>query len=54
MFFNDIAGFRCSRQLYRDFKKAIKKNPEIDGFSHGVRVAMMRYIRELNDPKFKF
>lgn len=47
MFFNNFVGFRCRKQLYNDFKKALKKNPEIESVGQGLRVAMIHYIREI-------
>lgn len=47
MFFNNFVGFRCTKKLYREFKTAIKTNPEIESVGHGLRVAMIHYIREI-------
>jgi len=51
-YFEEVIVVRCSRQLYEKFNTERKKNPELESFSHAVRVAMIQYIRYLkNRPK---
>jgi len=46
MYLTKMCLFRCDHKLYLEFKEFINQNPEIENFSHGVRIAMIKYIRE--------
>ena len=46
MYLNHFSGFRCDRALYDRFKEFIKDKPEIENYSHGVRIAILKYMRE--------
>lgn len=51
MFFNHVAVFRCPRELDHQFKEFIKDKIEIENYSHGVRIAMIKYMREYKRPE---
>ena len=46
MYLNKLVAFRCPRELYNRFKEFCKDKEEIDDLSHGVRIAILKYMRE--------
>ena len=51
MYLNHFVGFRCPRQLYIKFKEFIKDKEEIEDLSHGIRVSMIKFMREYHKEK---
>ena len=51
MYLNNYVGFRCPKEIYRKLKKAIKGNRDIENMSHAIRIAIIKYTKELENAK---